>query len=240
MSISQPEGSALISISIVVLAMIILAIWEATRPPPESPISQWIDNIGKHIETWCPGLSAPLTPLTVSSNVLDSRLRNSGDAQEVDIVFTNTGAQAVTLDAIELQFDVGLDKSAFFTEAEQINKKPEGSSLSNHQFEVSVNGSASLSVADAVNMPKSQSVKANEKPDAFTVQLTVTGATGELDAEGHCPFELQPNNAVVFKIKAISNIQVTDKVDVGVTWRQFWNQKAFDQDEDIYWFTRDK
>lgn len=220
--------------------MIILAIWEATRPPPESPISQWIDNIGKHIETWCPGLSAPLTPLTVSSNVLDSRLRNSGDAQEVDIVFTNTGAQAVTLDAIELQFDVGPDKSAFFTEAEQINKKPEGSSLDNHQFEVSVNGSASLSVADAVNMPKSQSVKANEKPNAFTVQLTVTGATDELDSEGHCPFELQPNNAVVFKIKAISNIQVTDKVDVGVTWRQFWNQKAFDQDEDIYWFTRDK
>jgi hypothetical protein len=45
---------------------------------------------------------------------------------------------------------------------------------------------------------------------------------------------------LVFRLKGVSDIKVDGKTDVGVTWRQFWNQKQFDQDEDQFWFTRDK
>lgn len=233
-----------------ILAIIILAIWEALQPPPESEISKWIGNVGKHIETWAPKLKAPATPLTVVASPADGRLLNSDTPQMVEITFSNASTNTAKLDALEVTFEVASEKSALFTTASKFEKKPDDEiELKANHFRVGVVSLTSeIDVRDPMNVPKTWAISAKDKADAYTVTITITGKPpaptanqpDQHDTLDHYPFTLGAMGSVTISLMGVSNFAVGQKEETGVTWRQFWNQETFDQDEERCWLWRDK
>lgn len=235
--------------SVVILAIIILAIWEALQPPPESEISKWIGNVGKRIDIWAPSMKAPPVPLVVSSTPSDGKLNNSTDPQKVQVTFRNVSPLEVKIDALELEFEVAKEKSALFTEAHKFEKIGDDNVLKKNQFEVSVDHLTSpLEIRAPINIPKTWAVAAKSDPDAYTVTITLTGQAPAVTADkpdqhdtlDHFPFSLGPLGSLTVTLFGVSNINVDKKEDLGITWRQFWNQGQFDQDENRCWLYRDK